>query len=532
MFKGAMSKEQYDAFVQQYIRATDDPNMSPTQKLITMHRMYEKYHYGVTTRDLARGYEERTVWDDHSKKWVTLHSRVRGAFQIGGPGNNHPSRDPVLAFERTKFKVADGKRQPVVETFKSGNPDGDIKFAPETTIRDMGDGASLLETNVDALYGTATGVVTPVFVNRMMRLTAEKVMAKNFVQVVPMDSMNFYFPIRNSRVSDNTTAWSPTVKATSEGKAGLDINVKYTKWEANGWKFLRHAEYSYEIEEMVQKFINVTGDLAEDLALGHALLWDWSCFHGMYDMITRGFWRRWDRGDDAFTSGSSLDETEIPFGKASVLTTNAKKNYIFQDGTTGILYEPAVTTGNEMKFDSSTQLSGSSSSDLLMEGLVEVCHLQKMKKSKPEFLLMPKKLTRLLFKDARMSNQQILTGQTKFQDEAGYLGQINIVGTTSVVDVWEYDEELFGQQTLDDASACKVDVVFCGAYGKFWNLGVFTPFYLRVDEGYEVLTSGVGGASVLRNNETKVLTSGSKGSSFPNDYHHLSLLLWTDRVHA
>lgn len=537
MLNKDMSKQQYEAFTKRYmLLAGANPNMSPTQKLITLSRMYEEYHYGITTKDLARGYSERTVWDESSKKWITLHSRCRGSFVFGGHKNNAPNNDPVLIFERAGFRRADDGFKEYNEVIRDAQVDSDIKLtaAAESTYRDMGDGSSLMETSVDTIYGSSTGIITPVLVDRMLRLTAEKVMAKNFATVVPMDSMMFYYPIRNSRVTDNSTAVSATAKATAEGRAGLDINVKYTKWEGNGWKFLRHAEITNEIEEIVAKFINVSQDLSDDLALGHALLWDYSCFNGWYDMITRGYWRRWDKGDDAFTSGSDLDETEIPFGAASVLTTNAKKNYIFQDGTDGKIYEPAVTTGNEMKFDSSTLLAGSTTSDLLMEGIAEACHKLKVKGGIPEFVLLPQKLSRILFKDARLINTQILTGTTKFQDENGYLGRVNIIGTTSTVDVWEYPEELFGQQTLDDVSACKADVVFVGSYGKFWNLGVFSPFYLRVDEGYEVVADrGVTtGFSTLRSNETKVLTSGSKGSSFPGDYHHLVCLLWTDRAHA
>jgi hypothetical protein len=324
---------------------------------------------------------------------------------------------------------------------------------------------------------------------------------------------------------------SATAIATNEGRAGLDINVKFTKWEVNGWKFLRHAELSDEVQELISKYINVVGEYNADLAEAHALLWDYSTFAGWYSMLTAGVWRRWDATSTAAMKESN---TEIPFGAASVLTTNAKANYLYQDGVDGVIHEPSVTTTEELEFHSSTVLAGSTTADLLLDGIKEVCHLLKAKKSKAEFVLLPEKLSKVLTNDARFPNNTIATGLPEFQNENGYLGRINIYGTATMVDLWEYSQDLFGQQDSDDATPCKLDVVFVGSYGKFWNLGVYSPFYARVDEGYEVVANRgvVTGFSTLRANETKVITTGSKGSSFPGDYHHLAMLLWSNTTHS
>ena len=90
------------------------------------------------------------------------------------------------------------------------------------------------------------------------------------------------------------------------------------------------------------------------------------------------------------------------------------------------------------------------------------------------------------------------------------------------MDIWEYETDVLGTKLTTDGTPRTVYPVFAGSYNRFWSQGVFSPFYMRVDDGMEVI-SGIGTAAsdVIRPNETRVITVGSRGASFPGDYHHL-----------
>lgn len=512
------------------------PEASATEMLIGLHRLYETEMYGVSARDLVRGYQVRYQQDpDDPNKVYKLKSRVRGLFLSSANGVADPNSFPSCEFERDEWTIENGKHMTEKMFYHDLTSQRQINLAAEYTSRDMGDGASLLESGIDTGYGTTTGVITPVFQDLMLRLAAEKTMWKNFVSLVPMPDMTFYFPMRNSIVSDNSTAVSPTAVVTGEGQAGLDIAIKYTKWEVNGWKFLRHFEITDEVRMLLGKFINVQADLVEDLAQAHALLWDYSIAYGMKSMLVTGMWRRWD---ETSTAGFKDSNTEIPFGKASVLTTNAKLSYLWQDMATGAgkIYEPAIATGKEFFFNDSTERAGTAATDELAEGISALGTILEGKGSELQFVAIPASKCELLFNDPRIANQTIQTGITEFQSENGFIGRVNIIGTSTMVDVWKYNTDVHpaSYETDDDTpGTVTVFPVWGGSYSKFWALGTYTPYYLRIDDGFEVVDgAGVGSSNVLRGNETSVFTSGSRGSSWPLDYHHLGCLWLTDTAHT
>lgn len=501
---------------------------SPTELLIGMHRLYETEMFGVSARDMVRGYQVKYETDPSDPtKVYKLKSKVRGLFLSSANGVPDPTSFPTAVYERDDWKVENGKFMNQKQFYHDLESQRAINLTAEYTARDMGDGASLLDSGIDTGYGTSTGVITPIFQDLMLRLAAEKTMWKNFVTLVPMPDMTFYFPMRNSKVTDNSTEVSATAAVTLEGRAGLDINIKYTKWEVNGWKFLRHFEITDEVKLLLGKFLNVQGDLVEDLAQAHALLWDYSIAYGMKSMLTAGLWRRWDQTS---TAGFKDSDTEIPFGAASVLTTNAPSNYLFQDlsaGSAGKIYTPSVVTTEEFEWENAVARAGSTDADELLEGISALGTLLEGKGSKLEFIALPSNKAELLFNDPRISNQNIVTGITQFESENGYLGRLNIIGTSTMVDVWKYNNDVHPDGfASDDGTPVQLYPVWGGSYGKFWALGTYTPYYLRIDDGFQVMddTGVVNGVDVLRSNETSVFTSGSRGSSWPLDYHHLGCL--------
>lgn len=511
------------------------PQASATEMLIGLHRLYEREMYGVSARDLVRGYQVRYQRDpDDPNKVYKLKSKVRGLFLSSLNGVGDPNSFPSAVYERDEWKIEDGKHMTEKMFYHDLQAQREINLAVEYTSRDMGDGESLLESGIDTGYGSTTGVITPVFQDLMLRLAAEKTMWKNFVSLIPMPDMTFYFPMRNSIVSDNTTAVAFDSVATGEGLAGLDIAIKYTKWEVNGWKFLRHFEITDEVRLMLGKFINVQADMVADLAQAHALLWDYSIAYGMKSMLVTGLWRRWD---ETATASFKDSDTEIPFGKASVLLGNAKLSYLYQDMTTGAgkIYEPSATTGEEFVYDDSVARAGSAATDELLEGISALGTLLENKGSELQFVALPSSKAELLFNDPRIANQTINTGITEFSSENGYLGRVNIIGTSTQVDVWKYNTDVHPASYEDDDPVTTKTLfpVWGGSYGKFWALGTYTPYYMRIDDGFEVIDgAGVGAGGVLRSNETSVFTSGSRGSSWPLDYHHLGCLWLADEVHG
>ena len=199
MFTGKLTDEAFRRIQSEFVMfKARNRNASPTELLIGLHRLYERELYGVTANDLERGYQIRYRRNpDNPTQIVKEKSAVRGVYLSSPSGNGHPTAFPVAVYERDEWKQDGG----VLKTEKAFYQDLDqqraINLAAEYTSRDMGDGASLLESGVDTGYGTTTGVITPVFMNMFMRLAAEKTVFKNFCSLVPMPDMTFYFPIRN-----------------------------------------------------------------------------------------------------------------------------------------------------------------------------------------------------------------------------------------------------------------------------------------------------------------------------------------------
>jgi hypothetical protein len=135
-----------------------------------------------------------------------------------------------------------------------------------------------------------------------------------------------------------------------------------------------------------------------------------------------------------------------------------------------------------------------------------------------------------------MRNLTIRSGEAKFQSEDGYLGQIAIGGSTSMVDLWIAPHG-FVPSVVSDRTTTNTGTgitqqdtvfpIFGGKYGGGWNQGVFTPFTLRVDDGMESRSDGA--VNRLRPTETKVTTASQKGSSWPGNYNDV-VILWECRT--
>ena len=77
-----------------------NPDLSNTDKMIALNRLYEKAHFGVTSRDLARGYEIE-YFERNDGTTIKLRNDVRGRFIVGGDGNRSVADDPVCQYVHT-----------------------------------------------------------------------------------------------------------------------------------------------------------------------------------------------------------------------------------------------------------------------------------------------------------------------------------------------------------------------------------------------------------------------------------------------
>jgi hypothetical protein len=508
-----------------------NPKRSSSDELQALMRLYEIHNYGITSKDLALG---KTVdWVQQDGQYHRVEAAVSGIFYCDP---NQRGSLPQCHFNRASFKMSkDGQRMSYKQYIRDAQlvkeerleKLEDIKLATaHDTGVDTGSGKSLMESALDTGFGSSSGVVRPVFMNMLLELVSLKAFMKNFVNIEAMDSMSFYYPMKTSAVQDHAAMHRATGLPTAEGRAGMDYGIEYDRYEINGWKYLRHAELTDEVNELVGKFLNVQSHYVEDLSEGMALLWDWPIVEGIQDMMVKGMWRRPKKGAPI----TWIKTDEIPFGKASVLTTNAKSSNLFQDqsGSTndGKIYEPSVTTTEEFDYHNSTARAGTSGADELYEGVIALATLLKKKRSKIEYIILTdSRMTERMFKDSRFLDARLQTGNPRFQDETGFIGRISIGGSSSQTDIWEAPEGLFNVRATDDDTPTEVLPIIAGRYGRGWTHGVFTPASMRVDKGFEVVTdAGVGDSEVLRDNETTVITTSSKGSSWPGDYHDFAIL--------
>jgi hypothetical protein len=516
-----------------------NPQAGPTERFKTVQRIYEKHLYGATSRDLTLG-KMIHYKDNGDGTSSRIETPVKGYFKIDLTDRGAPLS---AVWERDKSEVGKGgsrlnyKELLEDQRIIKNSRDEMIALAAagqETTSIDSGSGSSLLDIGVETGFGSTTGVIPPAFINMLLELTSLKAFMKNVIGVQPMPDMSFKFPLKTSVIEDDAGMQRAAVP-TVEGRAGLDYRIQWLNWEVNGWKYLRHAELTDEIREMVDKFLGVSSSYMEDLATGQTLLWDYAAIEGILTMLIRGVWRYPRLAAGTFTwTEDGTNEVEIPFGKASVLTTNAKLNYLWQDlsnatASDGIIYEPDTVTTDEFDWKESTARPGSTTSDDILEGFLALGTLLKNKGSKMEYIVLSdSRITERLMKDARMANLTIRTGDPKFQNEEGYLGQIAIGGSSTFTDLWESPNGLIIPRATDDATGVggpfDAYPIIGGAYGRGWHQGVFSPISARIDEGFEVVDIGTPPPRRLRPSESKVLTTSSKGSSWPGDYHHIAIL--------
>ena len=517
-----------------------NPNAKPRERLRFLLAQYEKHNWGVSSRDLALGKSVDYVKD--GDKYLKVESDVRGYFYC----NPNTKGDlPECHVERTRFKLANGKRMSEKEYLIDSRREQDgrnfkLTYTITPDVHTTGEqtdvsSKSVMESAIPTGFGSTSGIITPVYMNMLMELMSFHAFMTPFVTVQPMPSMSFYFPIKLTKVESDPD-YQLASKPTPEGRAGMSgYEIDWTKWEVNGWKYLRHFELTDEISELMGQFLPVTQKYIEDMGIGMAMLWDYSIVEGMQQMLLSGYWRY-----PKYTAGTPGDyawvvnEKEIPWGKASVLTTNAKYNYLFQDlsgGTyDGKIYYPGSTTGDEFEYQTSgyARLQTTTADDLI-EGILALGTLLKNKGSTLEYVILTDSLqTERLFRDANMRNLQIRTGDLKFQDATGYLGKLAIGGSVSYVDLWEAPVGHIPSRATTDAAPITVYPIIGGKYGMAWNQGIFSPLTMRIDEGFEAVADA-GSVARLRPTQSKVTTASSKGSSWPGDYHHL-VILWTSNT--
>lgn len=529
MFTKELTDEQYIALQEKLLAYTDaHEHVSPTERMIAMCRLLEKARYGVTSRDLARGYEIDYAEEDG--RIFELRSSLRGHFGVGRGVDNIGTDEPIALYQRTKWNVK-GKPMAVTEFYRDIERKRQIGLAAEehTTASDIqGAGAALLEHGgIDTGYGAAAGVITPAYMDMMLRIVSEEAMFKNFVYTMPVQKAAFYFPLKTTKPSDDTSAVGAAIDPTAEGRAGLEFAMSFLSFYVSCWKHLRHAGLTIELLDLLKGYIDLKREYITDLAIAHGLLWDYSCAEGMHNMITTAKWRRPETAGPSWSDEEYVPLVDVATGAEIIGSGNPEKHFLWQDLTPGagygLIYNPHDTTPT--KYETSDLRSGSSAGDDFFELVIALAQLAKNKGSKLEYIAIPGSMCETWAKDARFLDTTKTTGNPAFQNEKGYLGQISIGGSNQRVDLWEYNTALTLAKESTDTTPRAYEVIYGGMYGKAWAQGILTPFYLRVDDGYEVLARGTGGtpSDVIRINETRVITAGSRGTSFPLDYHHLVL---------
>jgi hypothetical protein len=526
MYGKRMTDQEYVQLQKKYIAyAESHPDATSSELFIALNRLMEKHHYGVTSRDLARGYEIQYV--KQGKKVIKLRNEVKGAFAVGGPDNRGLSDEPIALYRRTKWNVE--KSMTTTDWARDKEIQRSINLAAEehTTGSDiLTAGAPLLDhAGIDTGFGGASGVIDPRFMNMMLRVVSTEAMFKNFARVFPMPDMMFYFPLKVSSPLSDTGAFArPEAsigvggRPTAEGRAGEDYAISFKSFYVNGWKYLRHAALTRELIEMLRTFIPIQEEYVNDLGIGMRLLWDMTIAEGMFQMLWTAKWWRWDVSGGTWGAGEY-----VPLSGASgdyILGANAKNHFVYQElrsgnANFGKIYNPDATVPQD--FSAADLRDYSATTDHIYELILVLASLAKEKKSKLEYVTIPSKITELMFRDSRFLESIQETGKPKFQSENGYLGQISIGGSESRTDLWEYDSALMGTKVTADGTPRTVLPILGGKYGQAWNQGIWTPFYMRVDDGFEVVQRGTGNVNVLRPNETRVITVGASGASFPGN---------------
>jgi hypothetical protein len=463
-----------------------NPKASMTDIMIRMQEILSVSHYGITPRELIFGFKKSPQ----------------------KPGYGIQLQE--VGYEM-KFK------EDLKPIFKEGN-----EFKLEQTSG--GDTPPLIQNPLtNPTYGGSTGIIPPVWLDIMIRKTSRYTMAKNLAMVFMMKNLVDVAPIKWTKVDDSVD--NATFYPIAEGRAGIDYNNTYKVHRLDCYKYLFHSGLTWEVIVALDGKIDVQADVIDDLALAHALLLDRDFWEGQYAAIVSGTYRRWE-------TNAWANSVEIPLGTASVKTTYAKKHRLFYDLTTGKTYYPAVGAGDENKYQSSTPREEylSPSGSVIFDVFVDLAELMKAKNRRLEWIAVTPGIATMLAKDSRFQNTLYKTGTIRFQDEGGYLGRVAIGGTNNSVDLWEIPNNAIAAKTTDDAVAI-THLVFGGEYRKTGVIGQFAPFGLFVDEGFEVKAVGVGGSSVLRRNDTKVLTTKSVQAVAPWDTEALVLCQIVNTAH-
>jgi len=439
----------------------EHPNATNTEIFIHMQNCLSVAHYGIAPIDMVRGYR-RSPKDP--RKYQGLEN-PRYQFQHG--------QDMMPSF----------------------------KLSTQTT---SGDTPPLVKNPLTSpTYGGSTGIVPPYWLDVMIRATSRACIAKNFAMTFPMTALVDVAPIKTTK--PDTKVDDGTIKPVLEARAGVDYTNTYTAHNFDARKLMIHSPLSWETMVALQGKIQVQADILADLAKAHALVIDSEIFEGLYTAMVSGMYRRWE------STAYGVSE-EIALGAASVLTTNAKKHRLFYDITTGKTYYPSTASGDENKYQQSTRREEYLSPDgsEIYDLIVDMAELQKKKGHKLEFVALSTILTTNLVKDDRMISADKVTGKPQFQNENGYLGQINIGGSAGKVDVWEIPDNSIASKTTADTVSI-VGVIIGGEYRQTCIYAPYAPFGIFVDKGFEVVSDTIHGAAVstLRMNDTQVITSKS-----------------------
>ncbi len=468
----------------------ENPEASNSDYMIRLQTALSRIHDGVAPIDMINGYKEVTDAKTNEKKAQIIKDAVY-TFQMGESPKAVFKEDKVIALEQTT-KI---DTPPILE-----NP------LPNAT------------------YGGADGILQPYMSEIILRRASRKTCAKNFAQILPLKGLRGMGIYKETLVDDSVNDGSFT--PVGEMEVGQEYQNTYNKFYFDAYKYMLHSGFSWELLEEAAGQIELISDVMEDLGDAHGLLVDRDYFEGQYSAITSGTFRRWEGSDWG-------ESAEIPKGKAVVTGANAKYHKLFYDISTGKTYYPSDTLADNMKYHESVRRDTTLSPDGqdVFDVIVDAAELMVKKDRELEYVAVTPELLTRLTKDERFLDAFKLTGYFKFQGEGCFMGQVAIGGSASVVDLWLIPPKSLSAKQTDDTSPVEItDLIMGGQYKKSGIIAPYGQFGLMVDDGFTTKT--VNSKTVLRRNDSKVLTTKSVQGVVPSDVEALVMIYCVKTAHA
>lgn len=453
-----------------------------SDRFYMLNQLVMAAHFGVSPRQMAMG-----VYDE-------THGVTNAGISLSNGGLN-------ISYDIVKNDAGTGKTPPT------------------------GGVAPIYNPLATPSFGASTGLVPVTWLDDMIREASRITMATKFARTFPMVGPVDQAPIKKVKAED----WMGSVTPVKEGRAGVDVEGGYALWNFDAYEYLYHSAISLRLLDAVGNRLPIREDLVADMAELYQLMVDQDYFESQWAGIIFGKIRRW-------TGSAFANNADVAQGAAPFIGANAPKHIVFYNLKDKKLYTPSTTAADVLKFQSSTLHTEAPSNLEFWDVFPVVGEMLKQKRAKFEYFAANFKMTKRLAWDSRFSNVQYKTGSIVNQGETGFLGSVPVGGTSTFVDAWELPQGILDAKMTTDTTPVPILPVLCGQYQRSGAVCPWKPFQMGVDKGFEVVArtaaDGTANVSVVRPNNTEVLTAGAAQAVIPWDLQGLALVLVVDVVKA